>query len=81
VFIWLRIKSGGCACEHVNENLSFVVGAEFIFYLSVIKFARFCSAGTIFVFSLFKKKSTASVVLWSELLATDSEVQVRFPAL
>jgi hypothetical protein len=33
------------------------------------------------LYMLCRRKYTASVVLWSEFLATDPEVQVRVPAL
>jgi hypothetical protein len=32
-------------------------------------------------FNILIQKLTASVVYWSELLATDPEIRVRFPAL
>jgi hypothetical protein len=33
------------------------------------------------LYMLCRRKSTASVVQWSEFLPTDQEVRVRFPAL
>jgi hypothetical protein len=33
------------------------------------------------IYLVFLRKETASVVLWSEFLATDPEARVQFPAL
>jgi hypothetical protein len=42
---------------------------------------RFSMKVSNFFSSLFNNASTTSVVWWSEFMATDPEVRVRFPAL
>jgi hypothetical protein len=69
------------SAEHFKTAITLKKTANKIYqFILVILFFVF-TVGLFFVFHYVYHSQTTSVVWWSEFLATDPEVWVRFPAL